>query len=194
MINIITKIADHLKSGNDEFQQITQLRSELCNLSVQHWLKDDIHKWTWWLNLTLTVLPWIIWWKVVDRKKITEIFVYGLLISTVAGSLDSFGTESVYWTYPDVLIPIIPRLLPIDLTVIPVVYMLVYQRYPDWKSFFIVSVIVSGLFSFIAEPILIWLNLYSLVTWKYIYSFPIYIIMALAMKWLTKKIVSQQIK
>jgi len=194
MLKILTKIIDNLKSGNEEYLQILQLRREMGHLSLQHWLRDDLHKWTFWLNFFMVFIPWIIWWKFVDRKRITEIFAYGLLISVASGFMDVIGSEYAVWGYPDVLFPDIARLFPIDLTVIPVVYMLVYQRYSDWRSFFIASTITAAVFSFIAEPILVWLNLYLLVTWRYTYSFPIYIIMALIMKWLTQKIVSQQVK
>lgn len=46
--------------------------------------------------------------------------------------------------------------------------------------------------SFVAEPIFSWMKLYDLNWWKYIYSFPIYIVMGIGIKALTEKMISIQ--
>ena len=147
-------------------------------LSLHHWWKYEVLKWNWWLSVALTFVPLYIWWKIVDKKRLMEIVAYGFFINISSSFLDVVGSEFVLWDYPIRVIPNLPRLLPIDFTVIPVVYMLIYQLFPKWKGFLIANTVVAAVFSFIAEPLLVWMKLYILITWKYYFSFPIYIAMA----------------
>lgn len=44
-------------------EQVHQAHVELLHI----WLKDIVFTWHWWIDLSLTILPWILWLKV--RKK-----------------------------------------------------------------------------------------------------------------------------
>ena len=172
-----------LKDLNPELlQRVLEAKIIYKDLSLARWWNCEFNLWQWWLNLILVFVPLYIWWKLLDRKRILEICVYGLLINIVSSYLDVLGSEFVWWDYPIRLIPNLPRLFPIDFTVIPVVYMLIYQYFPKWKSFIIANVIIAIIFAFAMEPLMIWMNLYTLVSWKLIYSFPIYIAMAVVGK------------
>ncbi len=176
------------------YEQVAKVKTELWITSLNHWYYDDLHKWTWWLSLALTIIPLLVWWKIVDRKKLLTIVVVGLLANIFSAFLDVMGSEAVLWGYPDRLLPNLPRLLPIDFTVIPVTFMLLYQFLPDWKRYFPALIMMSFLFSFAAEPLMVCLKLYELYSWKYIYSFPIYIAMGIIIKWLAEKFWSIQQK
>lgn len=176
------------------YQEVIEVRRELQRLSLEHWLQDDIYKWTWWLNVVLTIVPWIIWWKLVDRKRVFEIMVYGLLVAMTATLMDTWGTQAVLWGYPDVMIPFITRFFPIDYVLIPVIYMLIYQYFSDWKPFIIANLITAAVFAFVLESVMKWLGLYEMYIWRHIYSFIIYFGLAVFWKWVVGKIiVSQQI-
>lgn len=176
------------------YQEVIEVRRKLQELTVAHWGQDDIHKWTWWLNVFLTIIPWIIWWKLVDHKRVFEILAYGLLVSLTVTLMNVAGTQAVLWGYPDVMIPFMPRLFPIDYVLIPVIYMLIYQYFWDWKPFVIANIMMAGVFAFVLEPAMEWLGLYEMYIWKHIYSAPIYFVMAVFWKWVVGKIiVSQQI-
>ncbi|RKL66624.1 hypothetical protein CR203_15175 [Salipaludibacillus neizhouensis] len=41
----------------------------------------------------------------------------------------------------------------------------------------------------IFEPMTVWLEIYNLDNWRYIYSFPIYIIKAVVIKWLVDEFI-----
>lgn len=90
------------------------------------------------------------------------------------------------------LVPAAPPLVIVDLGVIPVVYMLIYQYFPDWKKFTIAISVNALLMAFIGEPIAVVLDIYQLNNWKYIYSFPLYIAMALILKWILIKILKNE--
>lgn len=162
-------------------------------LQIANWLGDDLHKWTWWLNLALVILPLLILWKVIDRKRLLQILTYGLLIAMLANLLDSLGLAFMLWDYPDKLLPITPRLFPINYVMLPFAYMLIYQRYSSWRDFAWASIGLSAFTAFIGEPLFTWLNLYHLIAWSYLYSFPIYIVMALVVRWCTEKLVASDL-
>jgi hypothetical protein len=171
-----------------------ELRKAQKTVSLSRWYSQELWTWRWWLDVAMIILPLYIWWKVVDRKRIYEIVSYGLLINIMASYLDIIGSEYALWMYPVRVLPSMPFLFPVDSVVIPVTFMIVYQKYPKWKGYIITAVIVSLVFSFAAEPLLVWANLYRMVTWHYIYSFPIYVAIAVTGKWMIGWFRSKSIK
>jgi hypothetical protein len=41
---------------------------QLSNIIYENWVHFDLFTWQWWLLLGLTIVPWFIWWKIVDKK------------------------------------------------------------------------------------------------------------------------------
>jgi len=174
------------------YEKLTEKKFETFLASLNHWYFDDLGKWTWWLSLGLTVIPLIIWWKIADKTRLLEIIVLGLLANTTASFLDVVGSEAVLWGYPDRLFPNFPRILPIDFTVIPVTFMVIYQYFPDWKRYSLAIIAMSFIYSFVAEPLLVLIGLYELYAWKFVYSFPIYIIMGLFLRLVVELFIVKQ--
>lgn len=162
-----------------------ELQSEADRALKESWINDIVFTWHWWLLVALTIIPWVVWWKVVDRKRIFEILTYGFIVMIVASLFDAIGVENDLWEYHYQLIPLLDVFIVYDISVIPVTYMLIYQYFRTWKSFIISNIVVSGIFSFVSEPILVWLNYHHLLKWEYIYSFPVFIAMAVFAKYLT---------
>ncbi|CAG7633932.1 hypothetical protein PAECIP111802_01996 [Paenibacillus allorhizosphaerae] len=145
------------------------------HLDFKQWKADSLFTWEWFLLAGLTTIPLIIWWKVLDKKRAYEIAFYGCMINIMAIILDDFGTNLSWWGYPIKLLPTIPPLLTADSILVPIVLMIVYQRYSsNWKSHVISNLIIAALVAFIAEPIFIWIGYYELNSWKLIYSFLFY--------------------
>jgi len=134
----------------------------------------------------LLIVPGIIWIKLVDKKKLLELALFGMFIMVYSITLDELGFELSLWNYPVDVFPVFPRLTSIDYTIIPCVFMLTYQYFPTWKSFFWALVAVSFVFSFVVEPIILKLGFYVLIKWWYPCSFIFYIIMGLISRWLVR--------
>lgn len=130
----------------------------------------------WWFIVFLTIIPPIIWWIFVDKKRLIEITAYGLFFGVIAIVLDSIGSYLLLWVYPIRLSPLLfPQLYPYDIGVIIIPFMLVYQRWGgSFKSFFISAGALSAIIAFICEAGMQWLGYYTVLTWKNAYSFPIY--------------------
>jgi len=173
-----------MKQLAPSFIKEADLQKEADQALRESWINDIVLTWHWWLLLVLFIIPWLVWWKVVDRKRIFEILTYGFMVMIVTSLLDAIGVEFDLWEYHYQFIPLLDVFIVYDVSVIPIIYMLVYQYFRTWKSFIFSNIVVSGLFSFALEPILIWLNYHQLLAWEYFYSFPIYIAIAIVLKYL----------
>lgn len=156
------------------------------------WTNHDLFSFQFWFLLVILLVPWFIWWKLVDRRRLAEILLYGLFVSTVVTILDELGSQINLWEYKYDIEPFFPRMIPVNLTAIPVFFMFVYQYFGEWKSFLKAIVVIAAAFSFIGEPVFAWLDIYKPFNWKLIYSFPSYILIAVLLRWLTKAIMKKQ--
>jgi xanthine/uracil permease len=125
----------------------------------------------WWLLFISIFLPWVVWWNLVAKKRLFEILTYGLLWAVMATWLDLLGTTNGMWEYPFKLYN--------NVSVIPVLYMFLYQYGERWKTFILGSVILSSLLSFVFEPIFLKMNMLNLITWSHTKSWFAFIFLAL---------------
>lgn len=175
------------------FEEVLEAKKHFALLHKEYWLYENLWTWQWWLILFVSIAPWFLWWKLLDKKRLFEILTFGLMLLSISVVLDIIGDKHLAWAYPMSLHwTLTPPLKPYDITIIPVTYMLVYQYCHSWRSFFVGMVIVSTVFAFIAEPFLIWIDVYMELTWKHIYSFPIYIFIGLLAKWVVDKLTRVQ--
>lgn len=161
-------------------------------MQQQQWLNHDLYTPQFWLLIFLMIVPWFIWWKIVRKNRLCEILLYGMFVLTIVTTLDEFGCQLILWEYTYDVEPLFPRLIPVNFTVLPVAYMLIYQYFGTWRSYLIANVIMATLFSFVAEPILVWIGIYKLYNWEYAYSLPIYVVIAVLVKWLIQAIIKVQ--
>jgi len=117
-------------------QQLAEMLKQLTHGRVANWLSEDFGTWRWWVLLVLLTVPWFIWYKTVKKNKLPELTMFGLIVMVFTITLDELGYNMTLWSYPFDVIPIFPRLTSIDYTVVPIIFMLTYQYFPTWKSFF----------------------------------------------------------
>ena len=174
--------------------EIIKLKVQLRDSMVQHWLSREFLTWVWWLDIAMIIVCLVVWWKVVDKKRLLEISIFGLLINVSSVFLDVLGSEFALWEYPVHILPQVPLLFPVDFVILPIMKMTVYQKCPRWGMFLIVSTITAALASFVFEPLAVWIGQYKLITWKYYYSLPIYILIAVFGKLVVQKFLAVQKK
>lgn len=169
---------------------IYELECQLTQVRIEHWLKHDLLSLQWWILVATLIIPWLLWWKWVDKKRLAEIALFGALILILASFLDAILSDLRWWEYKYYVIPLWPRLISADFTIIPVTYMFIYQYFQEWKRFLLAMLVVSAVFAFIGEPLLVWSDIYTLYKWKHIYSFPIYFTTGALVKYLTQWILA----
>lgn len=174
---------NELSSVHDSFMAIEK---NLTQLRIEEWLHHDLHSWQWWLLLIILFLPWFIWWKYVEKKRLIEITLLGMIVLIISSYLDAIITELGLWSYEFWLVPLWPCMIAADFTVLPVTLMVIYQTFPSWRNFVLVMTITAALFAFVGEPFLVWIDIYELHGWQHIYSFPIYLVIGVFAKYLVQ--------
>ncbi|WP_400247735.1 CBO0543 family protein [Niallia sp. JL1B1071] len=163
--------------------EIDKEKEKLFHLSIDHWLQHDLFSINWWILLLATIIPYFIWWRVVDKNRFFEVFSYGMFCATLCMLLDIIGTEMLLWNYPDKLLPLITPLIPANLVVIPITAMLVYQYFSTWKYFLLATLGWSTLFSYIIEPLFMLRKMFVLgENWSHAKSFIGFIFLGLLLK------------
>lgn len=170
-------------SEKKNWEEIVKFRQKLADAKIEYFYQEVLFTPSWWLLLLTSVAFIITWLLIVDKSRIVEIICFGLLTSITAVVLDSIGVSLLLWGYPKTLTPLIPPVLTFNLIHMPVIYMVVYQFFSTWRSFFVAMFITVFIFSFVFEPLLVWLDIYDPHQWKYVYSFPIYLWIAVVWKW-----------
>lgn len=169
-------------------QELEKLESQMLKMTIDHWFQYDLFSWRWWLLSGGIVLSLVIFLKLLDQSRKKEILLFGFLVALIVTFLDLLGWNLHLWTYPFKLLPMCTPLLPVDYVTIPIFYMLIYQWFRSWRPFFWASTVLAILMAYVLEPLSIWLEFYKPIAWKHIYSFPIYILIAVVGKWATGKI------
>lgn len=169
-------------------EAIKEIRRKLINEQLQNWLHNSYLHWKWWLLIILFILPWLIWWKFADKRKLNLILLYGLIVLIFNAFLDDLGSGLLWWFYPIRMIPTLNVLLSPSVSIVPCLMMVIFQCCHTWKSFLIFNFILSLVFCFLGEPLFIALGIYELVTWKLFYSFLHYNISGMIARWITLKI------
>ncbi|MFC5451579.1 CBO0543 family protein [Paenibacillus aestuarii] len=136
----------------------------------------------WWLLVAFTIVPWVIWVKIVDKKRKLELVVVGLFIAIVTKLLDLVGYNLNYWDYPIQMIPLVPEAFAFDLSMVPVAYMLLYQYFKTWKSYCLGLLCMSVIYAFIGEPFCNLIMVVAYFKWKYIYSFLYYNVIGITVR------------
>ncbi|MFZ3580039.1 CBO0543 family protein [Virgibacillus sp. DJP39] len=155
---------------------VLKVEQEFYDTLQTYWRTHNYLSLRWWFLVALTLLPPLVWWKFVDKKRVIEITSFGLFYGVAATFLDSIGSNAMVWTYIVRLSPYInPQMYPYNVGIVIIPFMLVYQKWGyNLKSFFISAGFLSAFTAFIGEPLMEWLLIYKEITWKNIYSFPIY--------------------
>lgn len=174
----------------DKNQLVEEALGSFIKLLKEYWLAQNFLTYQWWMMIILTIIPWIIWWKFADKKRIMEILLFGLLmmyitilIAPIERNLNIWQfLQSIHWSLNTLF-------LPFESTLLPVSYMLIYQYSKNWISFIIGTILLSCVTLFIFLPIFIKMKFISFNSyWGYIINFSILIIISLLSYWLVHSV------
>ncbi|UHA60615.1 hypothetical protein KDJ21_002460 [Metabacillus litoralis] len=167
---------------------IMETQAKLSKIRWDYWRDDIIFSYQWWFLIITFVILFIVWIRLLDKSRLLIILLFGFITLNIVTFLDTLGGELQIWEYPKMILPWGPRILCIDL-MISIYFMLLYQFFTKWRSYIFASIILSAIFSFIFEPIAILLGIYIQLSWSHFYSFPIYILLAISLKWIVEKLI-----
>ncbi|MBP2642731.1 MAG: hypothetical protein H6Q67_618 [Firmicutes bacterium] len=166
----------------------SEIQKLLTSAHIEEWLQQDLFQIKWWLLLGLTIFAFLLWWRLLAKRRLPEVILYAVLIMIVMMGVDEYGEELPLWDYPIDILPIFPVITATNLLILPLAFSLVYQNFSTWISFARITILVAALVSFVIELGMAWGGYYQLLNWKYYYSFPVYIVVALFIRWTVIKI------
>ncbi|MFZ3580346.1 CBO0543 family protein, partial [Virgibacillus sp. DJP39] len=118
-------------------EKVNKLQQEAYRLDVESWFKYELFTFEWWVLFVLFTAPWVVFIKLADRSRILEILLFGSIIMITTTYLDAIGMQIQFWEYPTQFLPIAIRAIPFDMSVVPVLFMLLYQYFKAWKAYII---------------------------------------------------------
>lgn len=166
-----------------QFQEIQYHYKILNELWRNYWLNHVVFSLQWWILIIIFIIPIFIWWKFVDKNRIYEISVVGLVAASLSYVMDQIGTSLDLWNYPYTLTPLEREVWdPADFSVIPFFFMMIYQYIPSWKMYLLSMAIFAFVASFVGGGLFEMMGNYEMTGWKHIYSVPIYILLGIFIK------------
>ncbi|MFE4525613.1 CBO0543 family protein [Cytobacillus firmus] len=166
----------------DFLELVNRIEVKAFRLDLEGWLKTKLFTWHWWILVAFFILPWLLWAFMADKTKLMETTPFGTLVIIPTTYLDAAGIDLEFWRYPVQLIPLTPRAISFDMSMVPVAFMLIHQYSTSWKSFITFLFILAAVYAFIGEPMSTWLGLVQYINWKYFYSFCYYLIIGLIIR------------
>jgi len=173
---------EHIKLAEHAFSLISQSNQEMIDI----WIEHTFLTWRWWLGIFLAIVPWILWLIFKKKESTNRLLFVGFFVILTSSWFDIIGILFGLWSYYYNVLPLSPSFVPWDFTLLPVTVMFLLQFKPKIKPI-IKAIVFSAFSAFISEPFFTWINMYNPKNWKYIYSFPIFIVIYLVADWLSKR-------
>jgi hypothetical protein len=180
-----------LNLNNEQKQFLDKLivsGEELTKSWVEYWLKHSfIDTWQFWFNVILLISPLIFLFFMIDRKKAFHIGFFGFNVHVWFTYIDTFGARLGLWSYPYQTIPLLSANFGLDVSFMPVFYMLLYQyTYNYKKNYYLYAFGASIIITYTLKPIFLALNLLELHKGlNYIHLVIALIPVILVSKWIT---------
>jgi hypothetical protein len=175
-----------------DFNRIVNLQKQETAAWLQYWHKYSyFNDWHFWFIVALFLLPLIALPFFIDRRKLFQIGFYGFNIHVWSTYSDIMGVWLGRWNYPYKVIPFLPIGFSMDLSFVPVVFMLVYQwAINHRKNFYLFALLPSAFFAFIIKPLLAATHITKAGAAGgglsgYFSLFALYIVVAFVSKWIT---------
>ena len=170
--------------------RIYELRLELWNLTYNQWKTQSLLSIQWWSLVALIAISYAIWLVIVDKRRLTQILLFGSLVAVGRIVMDIVGTNAVLWSYDIREMPFFPSPFSHDFTLTPLALMVVYQSCHSWKKFFVWTAVVAGIISFVFFPILIKFGFLKFYNWNYFYSFVLIVGIASLSRWVLLEVLN----
>lgn len=141
---------------SEMLHDIAEVREKATHMFIDYWnTYSAIDAWQFWVILIcFFVLPLLVLYVVIDRKKIFLIGFYGFNINVWMNLLDTIGLQLNLWTHAYAIIPFSPTGFSANAALMPVVFMLVYQWTLNHnKNFYLYSLFAAMFFSLILVPL-----------------------------------------
>jgi hypothetical protein len=159
---------------------------QLIDQKIQIWADHVVFSGLWWMGLGLSIIPWIIWFFIRKKDSTDRILYVGFYVMSLSMTLDILGDQIGFWHYRFNVIPVLPTYLPWDITLMPLMIMILLQFKPQINPWY-KAIFFALISSYGAEPFFDWLEVYEPTNWRYTYSIPIQVAIYMSSYYLSKR-------
>lgn len=131
---------------------VHQIRGQLWEITFNRYLTQELFSWQWWGLIALLAVFYTVWWRLVDKRRLVEILLFGSFMAVTAAVVDIAGVTAARWQYNVRLFPILPAPFPFDYTVIPIMLMLAHQYGTTWGRYLGLAAVAGAIFYFVIIP------------------------------------------
>lgn len=166
---------------------------EVVQASQQNWKSNEVFSLGWFVILGVLVITYIIWLKLLDRKRGVSLLLIGSL-AAVAYALNSMLLGDILGLaeYRIRLIPTSIALFLSSITLSPIIIMLVQQYTSTWKGYFLWSGIGFAVLNFVIFPVYMALGVFVFHHWNVFYHFLVLYFISLCVRFVYLLIVGRQ--
>ncbi|WP_243357145.1 CBO0543 family protein [Bacillus litorisediminis] len=170
------------------YEKISSNQVENSHNWIDYWNQfSSFNTWQFWVTVLLLLVPLIVLYFTIDRKKALLLGFYGFNVHVWFTYIDLPGVIFGFWGYPYRAIPFFPYSFSLDVALVPVIYMLVFQWViKNNKNYYFYFTLLSLFFAFILKPLMVTLGLFEFSRGaNYFYLFIGYMAIMLVSKWIT---------
>lgn len=147
---------------------------EYSQLSIQHWLSDEVFTLGWFLQIAVLIVFYTVWLKLLDRRRATELLFIGSL-AAVAKSMDSLVLGSMLGLveYTVRIMPFSVSIFSTSITISPIIVMLAQQYTSSWKGYMLWTAIGTAFLNFVVFPVYMLVGVLKFHNWNVFFHFPV---------------------
>ena len=133
------------------WEEINNLNDRLDSALSSYWSHySNLGTWQFWVVLLLFILPLIVLYFAVDRRRIFELLFYGYTVHVMWVYSVVILEKKGALIHPYFLSPSLPMSLNITASLLPVCHLLLYQYCINTKkNFYLLTVILTAFFAFV---------------------------------------------
>lgn len=154
----------------DNSYAIYQLQIQMWDLLLMDW-KANLITTKYWGVMAFIILYYAIWWKLTDKRRLSELLLVGSLFAVIGMITDLAGVTAGLWLYKVRILPLPTSIFLYNLTIAPLTFMLAVQYSKNWRQFFLCAATASGLVHFILLPFFSKIGVFQIINWNLIYGF-----------------------
>lgn len=132
------------------WEQIYLKKEELQKLIESYWSDySDLGTWQFWLVLSLFIIPLIILYFAVDRKRVFEVLFFGYTVHILWGYINIVLENYSLFVHFYFILPYFPFALSMNASALPVGFLLVYQYcVNNEKNFYLYGILISLFYAY----------------------------------------------
>lgn len=150
---------------------ISKANDAMNKLITKRWLSEELFTIRWWALVGFLVISYVLCFKLLDKKRLVELLLYGSLISVFCVVIDIFLTNRNLFVYEVRLFPMLPSIFIYDITALPLYFMVLYQHITSWKKYPVAITLASLMMGYAFTPLMVKLGYLKFINWSYTRAF-----------------------